>query len=137
MAKFNEELQTKIIELLGTEFFSISQTCKILGISRQIFYTWMNEKPEFKTEVEEAIKYRNEELMSLAYMSIKKRLKEGTTVVEKDTYIPDETDDSRLKFKSRTITTKDYMPDLRTVRMILDRNDKQSHTSSETRKTGK
>lgn len=137
MAKFNEELQAKIIELLGTEFLSISQTCKILGISRQIFYKWISEKPEFKEEVEETIKHRNEELMSLAYISIKKRLKEGTTVIEKDTYIPDETDDSRLKFKSRTITTKDYMPDMRTIKMIFDRNDKQSYKSSDMKKTDK
>ncbi len=136
MAKFNEELKERVIEMLEFEFLSISQICKILHISRQSFYTWMNEKPEFKAQVEEAVKHRNEELLAMAYSSIKKRLKDGRTVVEKDTYIADESDDTRLKFKSRTITTKDYMPDLRTIRMIIDRNDRQSDALS-SRKTGK
>jgi len=135
MAKFSEQLQEKIIELLETEFFSISQICKIQGISRQIFYKWMNEKPEFKEKIDEAIKYRNEELIALAYISIKKRLKEGRTVIEKDIYIPDETDDTHLKFKSRTVTTKDYLPDLRTIKVIFDRNDSQSQSFLENKKT--
>ena len=129
MAKFNGELQEKVIDLLECEFLSVTQTCKALGISRQIFYKWINEKPEFRKEVDQALKHRNEELLAMAYSSIKKRLREGVTVVEKDVYIPDELDETKLKFKSRTITTKDYMPDLRTVKMVFDRSERQSLTS--------
>lgn len=125
MAKFNEKLQGKIAELIEAEFFSISQVCKALGISRQIFYRWMNDKPAFRESVEQALECRNEELLSQAYMSIKKQLADGVSVTEKDTYIPDKSDETRLVFKSRTVTTKEYIPDLRTVKILLDGNSKR------------
>lgn len=48
MAKYSEELRKKAAELVEIEFLSVSQVCKALGISRQAFYTWMDEKSDFK-----------------------------------------------------------------------------------------
>lgn len=124
MAKYSEELREKVATLIEVDFFSVSQVCKALGISRQIFYSWINDKPDFKTRIEEAMSIKNETLLSMAYSSIKRRLENGMSVEEKDTYVPDKEDPEKLIFKSRIIKRKEYLPDLRTIKMVLNRNDR-------------
>lgn len=124
MAKYSEELKEKAAELIEIEFFSVLQVCKALGISRQAFYTWMNEKPDFKESIEEAMNLKNETLLSMAYSSIKKRLEGCTFEEERDVYVPDENNPTKLLFKSRTIKRKERLPDLHTIKMILNRNDR-------------
>ncbi len=125
MAKYNEQIKEKAIELIEDEFFSISQVCKALNISRQAFYGWMKEKPDFAESVNEAMLRRDEAILAMAYSSISKRLKDGKTVIEKDIYVPDEYNPGNLKLKSRVVTRKDYHPDPATIKMILERNDKK------------
>lgn len=124
MAKYSEELKEKAAELIEVEFFSVLQVCKALGISRQAFYTWMNEKPDFKESIEEAMNLKNEMLLSMAYSSIKKRLEGCTFEEERDVYVPDENNPAKLLFKSRMIKRKERLPDLHTIKMILNRNDR-------------
>lgn len=124
MAKYSEELRKKAAELVEIEFFSVSQVCKALGISRQAFYTWMDEKSDFKKSMVRAMNLKNETLLSMAYSSIKKRLEGGMIEEEKDIYVPDENNPAKLLFKSRTIRRKECLPDLHTIKMILNRNDR-------------
>ncbi|MBB4036465.1 hypothetical protein GGR21_002367 [Dysgonomonas hofstadii] len=125
MAKYNETLATRITTLIAEELCSVSDICKATGISRNTFYKWKRENPAFSHEIEDAMEYRSEVLLSMAYSSIKQRLERHTIAEEKDTYIPDETDSGNLKFKSRIIRKKERLPDLRTIKMILDRADKK------------
>ncbi|GAB6123162.1 helix-turn-helix domain-containing protein [Dysgonomonas termitidis] len=124
MAKYNQELAEKITSLIAEELCSISDICKATGISRNTFYKWKRENPGFDKEIEDAMSYRNEILLSMAYSSIKQRLGRYTLIEEKDIYTPDETNPEEMIFKSKTVHKKEYLPDLRTIKMILDRADK-------------
>ena len=132
MAKYNETLANRITTLIAEQLCSISDICKATGISRNTFYKWKRENPGFNEEIEEAMEYRNEELLSMAYSSIRQRLERHTIVEEKDTYTPDENDPEKLKFKSKVIRKKEHLSDLRTIKMILDRADKQKEKKSVT-----
>ncbi len=124
MAKYNQELAERITSLMAEELCSVSDICKATGISRNTFYKWKRENPDFDKDVEDAMSYRNEVLLSMAYSSIKQRLERHTLVEEKDTYTPNEAAPEEMVFKSKTVHKKEYLPDLRTIKMILDRADK-------------
>ncbi|MDH6308232.1 transposase-like protein [Dysgonomonas sp. PFB1-18] len=125
MAKYSDELTEKIVELLVDKFYSITEVCKALGISRKTFYSWQDSKPEFSTAIEDAMRHRRDTLLSMAHSTIRRRLEGGMLTEEKYIYVPDENNPSKLILKSRVICTKEYLPDLRTIKMILDREDKR------------
>jgi len=125
MAKYGTELTEKIISLIEDEFFTISQVCKATGISRQTFYYWMDTKDDFRQEIEQAVARREAEMMTMVQASLKKKLEGFYTTVEKDIYVPDEYT-GEIVFKQKTVTKKECPPDLRTIKMLLDRQDKKT-----------
>ena len=129
MAKYSTELTEKIVSLLEDEFFTVSQVCKATGISRETYYCWMNTRGDFRSEVEQAVARREAELMTMVHASLKKKLEGYYTTVEKDIYVPDG-HTGELVFKQKTVTKKECPPDLRTIKMLLDRQDKNSPSRS-------
>ena len=129
MAKYSTELTEKIVSLLEDEFFTVSQACKATGISRETYYCWMNTRGDFRSEVEQAVARREAELMTMVHASLKKKLEGYYTTVEKDIYVPDG-HTGELVFKQKTVTKKECPPDLRTIKMLLDRQDKNSSSRS-------
>ncbi|SBW03456.1 helix-turn-helix domain-containing protein [uncultured Dysgonomonas sp.] len=125
MAKYSTELTEKIVSLLEDEFFTVSQVCKATGISRETYYCWMNTRGDFRSEVEQAVARREAELMTVMHSSLKKKLEGYYTTVEKDIYVPNG-HTGELVFKQKTVTKKECPPDLRTIKMLLDRQDKDS-----------
>jgi len=125
MAKYGTELTEKIISLIEDEFFTLSQVCKATGISRQTFYYWMDTKDNFRQEIEQAVARREAEMMTMVQASLKKKLEGFYTTVEKDIYVPDEYT-GEIVFKQKTVTKKECPPDLRTIKMLLDRQDKKT-----------
>lgn len=125
MTKYSEKLTETIVDLITEELFSITEICKGLNISRKTFYSWTKTKPEFREEIDRAIEQRDETVLVMAHSSLKERLSNYTLTEEKDTYIPDESDPSILVLKSKIIRKKEYLPDLRTIKMVLDRADKK------------
>jgi transposase-like protein len=125
MTKYSEKLTETIVDLITEELFSITEICKGLNISRKTFYSWTKTKPEFREEIDRAIEQRDETVLAMAHSSLKERLSNYTLTEEKDTYIPDESDPSVLVLKSKIIRKKEYLPDLRTIKMVLDRADKK------------
>ncbi|MBB4034488.1 hypothetical protein GGR21_000373 [Dysgonomonas hofstadii] len=136
MAKYSIELAQKMAGLIADEFYTISEVCMATGVSRQAFYNWMDSKEEFRLEIEQAMKHRETELMGIVQASLKKKLEGYYTLVEKDVYVPDETTGEAV-LKSKTITKKECPPDLRTIKMLLDRNDKKDSSQSQTGKDEK
>ena len=128
MAKYSTELTEKIVSLLEDEFFTVSQVCKATGISRETYYCWMNTRGDFRSEVEQAVARREAELMTMIHASLKKKLEGYYTTVEKDIYVPDG-HTGELVFKQKTVTKKECPPDLRTIKMLLDRKDKKDSLS--------
>jgi AcrR family transcriptional regulator len=128
MAKYGAELTEKIVDLIEDEFFTVSQVCKATGISRQTFYFWMDTKDDFRREIEQAMARREAEMMTMVQASLKKKLEGYYTTVEKDIYVPNEYT-GEVVFKQKTITKKECPPDLRTIKMLLDRQDKKTASS--------
>ena len=139
MAKYGAELTEKIVNLIEEEFFTVSQVCKAVSISRETFYSWMNTRDDFRSEVEQAVTRREAELMMMVHASLKKKLEGYYTTVEKDIYVPGE-HTGELVFKQKTITKKECPPDLRTIKMLLERQDRKnvlSRSSQEEEKAAK
>ncbi len=130
MAKYSDELVDKIVELIEVELCSVAEICMAMNISRKTFYSWMKTKPEFSAEISRAQEHRDEVLLSLAHSSLKKRLSNYMLTEEKDTYIPDEANPSKLILKSKIICKKEYLPDLQTIKMVLARADKKKERAA-------
>ena len=122
MAKYSEELVDKVVFLIEEEFYTTTQVCKALGFSRQAYYSWMDTKPGFRKEVDMAVSRRSEAMQTMMQVALKKKLEGYMTTVEKDIYVPDERNPDKLVFKSKVIIKKECPPDLRTIKMLLDRN---------------
>ncbi|HMM03288.1 MULTISPECIES: hypothetical protein [unclassified Dysgonomonas] len=122
MAKYSEELVDKVVFLIEEEFYTTTQVCKALGFSRQAYYSWMDTKPGFRKEVDMAVSRRSEAMQTMMQAALKKKLEGYMTTVEKDIYVPDERNPDKLVFKSKVIIKKECPPDLRTIKMLLDRN---------------
>ncbi len=122
MAKYSEELVDKVVFLIEEEFYTTTQVCRALGFSRQAYYGWLDTKPGFRKEVDMAVSRRSEAMQTMMQAALKKKLEGYMTTVEKDIYVPDERNPDELVFKSKVIIKKECPPDLRTIKMLLDRN---------------
>jgi len=51
-SKSNDELKNRFIDAMGKTFGNISQSCRIVKISRPMPYIWCKEDPKFKERFE-------------------------------------------------------------------------------------
>lgn len=131
MAKYSEELVDKVVFLIEEEFYTTTQVCRALGFSRLAYYGWLDTKPGFRKEVDMAVSRRSEAMQTMMLAALKKKLEGYMTTVEKDIYVPDERNPDELVFKSKVIIKKECPPDLRTIKMLLDRNSPSQHPQGE------
>ncbi|WP_036930263.1 hypothetical protein [Prevotella sp. 10(H)] len=131
MAKFNNKLATRIIEMIEQDLFGISEICKILHIAPKTFYEWRKTKPEFNEAVEAAIDHREESLVASARMGLKQLLEGYIQKEEKITYIPDKNNPAEDIEKNRIIKKKHCAPSIRAIRYVLERNDKMKEKKAE------
>ena len=124
MAKYNEESVEKIVLLIEDDFCSVAEICRVMGISRKTFYTWKDTKPELAREITNAENRREERTRQMLYSSLKKRLDGYILVEEKEIYMPDANNPEGISLQSKTIKRKNCLPDLRTIKLLLDRQDK-------------
>ncbi|MDR1502549.1 MAG: helix-turn-helix domain-containing protein, partial [Prevotella sp.] len=124
MAKYNEESVEKIVSLIEDDFCSVAEICRVMGISRKTFYTWKDTKPELAREITNAENRREERTRQMLYSSLKKRLDGYILVEEKEIYMPDANNPEGISLQSKTIKRKNCLPDLRTIKLLLDRQDK-------------
>jgi hypothetical protein len=101
-----------------------------MGISRKTFYGWKDTKPELAREIAKAESKREERIRQMLYSSLKKRLDGYTMVEEKETYLPDANNPGEVTLKSKTIRKKNCLPDFRTVKLLLERQDKMDKAIS-------
>ena len=126
MAKYSEESVEKIVSLIEDDFCAVAEICRVMGISRKTFYTWKDTKPELAREISKAENHREERTRQMLYSSLKKRLDGYIMVEEKEIYLPDPGNPEGVSLQSKTIKRKNCLPDLRTIKLLLDRQDKQS-----------
>lgn len=122
MAKYSEKTVEKVTGLIEEGIYSITDICEILHVSRKTFYSWRDSKPEFRKAIEDAMELCEEKLLAKARLSLQKKL-EGYTLTEtKLKYIPDEENPSELKLKEKVVKIKEYAPDNRAIKIVLDRH---------------
>ncbi len=126
MAKYNEESVEKIVSLIEDDFCSVAEICRVMDISRKTFYTWKDTKPELAREISKAENHREERTRQMLYSSLKKRLDGYIMIEEKEIYLPDPGNPEGVSLQSKTIKRKNCLPDLRTIKLLLDRQDKRS-----------
>ena len=112
MAKYNKELVSRIVSLIESDIYTVKEICNMIRISRQTFYDWMENKPEFKQTVDEAMRQRDEMLVSIARASLRKKLEGYTLEEEKVVYVPSKSNPSIQIEKSRVVRKKQYPPNL-------------------------
>ncbi|MDR1716238.1 MAG: helix-turn-helix domain-containing protein [Prevotella sp.] len=124
MAKYCEESVEKIVSLIEDDFCSVAEICRVMGISRKTFYSWKDTKPELAREITNAENRREERTRQMLYSSLKKRLDGYIMVEEKEIYLPDANNPEGVSLQSKTIKRKNCLPDLRTIKLLLDRQDR-------------
>lgn len=110
MAKYNKKIVERILELVRTDSYTILEICEKVGISKDTFFDWRNNKPDFSDLLEKA----NDELYDKMLIVAKKslfKLVEGYTYDERKTItISDK--DGNPKIKEQTIIKKTVSPNL-------------------------
>jgi len=125
MAKYRQELIDEIIKLIESDIYTVKEICFMLNISRQTYYEWLDTRPEFKKAVNEALRHRDEMLVSIARSSLRKRLEGYTITEEKIVYEPCKGNPAMDKEKSRIVKKKECPPDLRAIKYVLEKEEKR------------
>lgn len=128
MAKYNEGVAETIVSLIEDDFCSVAEICRVTGISRKTFYCWKETVPGLAKEIFDAECRREDRIRQMLYSSLKKRLDGYMMVEEKETYLPDEHEPEKLVLQSKVIRRKSCLPDLKTIKLLLDRQDRIADT---------
>ncbi len=123
--KYNDKTAERIVEMIEQDLYGVSEICKILRISRQTFYDWKKNKPEFKEEVEEAFTRREEALIANARIGLKQLLEGYVQKKEKITYVPDKNNPVEDVVKCRVVEKKFCPPSIRAIKYVLDREERR------------
>lgn len=124
MAKYNESVAETIVSLIEDDFCSVAEICRVTGISRKTFYCWKETVPGLAKEIFDAECRRENRVRQMLYSSLKKRLDGHMMVEEKETFLPDELEPEKLVLQSKVIRRKYCLPDLKTIKLLLDRQDR-------------
>lgn len=121
MSKYSEELVNRIVNLIEEDTYTVTEICRMVGITRKSFYEWKEAKPAFKEAIASAQEYCNEKLLAIARRSLKRKI-EGYTLTDVRTiYVPDENEPSGWKLKSKIVREKEYAPDHKAIQIVLEK----------------
>jgi len=125
MAKYRQELVDEIIKLIESDIYTVKEICFMMDISRQTYYEWLDTRPEFKRAVNEALRNRDEMLISIARSSLRKRLEGYTITEERIVYEPCKGNPAMEKEISRVVKKKECPPDLQAIKYVLEKEEKR------------
>ena len=54
MKKYNKKIVEHILTMIRSDTYTITEVCNNVGITRQTFYQWQHDNPEFAQAVEDA-----------------------------------------------------------------------------------
>ena len=74
MAKYTKALVNEICDELATGKHSIADTCKKVGITKETFYQWIKNKPDFSDQIKDAENKRRGSLSEMAKSGLAKLL---------------------------------------------------------------
>ena len=125
MAKYSERIADKIVHYIETEDLPVSEICNVLGICRKTYYLWLDKYPQLNEAIEQARERREEKLMIKARRALELKLEKHMLTTVKYKFVVTGENPEDVKLKEKIITTREYMPDDRTIRTALDLEEKR------------
>lgn len=127
MGKYSKALCDKIAALVEEDNYNVTEICKMIGVSRNMFYHWKATKPMFAKALDEAVEARQERLLQNARKAMRNKLNGRRQIETKTTYvIPKEGDEtSPLVVKEYVVKEKYIQPEISAVIHSLDSQNKQ------------
>lgn len=118
MGKYNKTRVKHIISLIEEDSFTIVEICRLVGISRKVFYEWKATKPEFAESIEDALELREEKLRLTARKAMLKKLEGYKQVETRTTYMSSE-DESDMVVKKCVVREKFCVPETSAITYSL------------------
>lgn len=125
--KFNQKIADTIVEMICSDSYTIRELCRAVNISKQTFYNWQAEHPDFAKSVE----YARLEYMDLMTVNAEKSLLkkiQGENVTEtivrmKPTGTRDGSGKPEATVKEMVTTTRHIPPDTKSLIFTLTNQD--------------
>lgn len=73
--KYSKKIVEQIIQLVEVDSFTVSEICKLAGISKSTFHDWKRTKPDFLDSLKKAQAEFDENLVAEAKRSLMKKVK--------------------------------------------------------------
>ena len=123
MAKYNKKIVKNICSLIKRDSYTIAEICALVGISKETYYQWIKNKPDFADAIKNAKGEYDEFIAAEAKKSLLKKI-QGYTVQEKKVVMvegkdKDETGKYKPKIKEQTIIDRHYQPDTAAIIFTL------------------
>ena len=145
MAKYSKKLVEEICFLIKEDSYTIAEICKKVGISKSVYYKWLEDKVDFLDAIKKAESEFKEDMLVECKRSLRKLIT-GYSVQEKKTITVDsgKKDDKGKpipKIKEQTIVDKHIQPSLGAIIHFQTNQDpenwKNKHSTEVTGKDGK
>lgn len=138
MAKYSAKIVDKIVGLIKSDTYTISEICQLVGVSPATFHRWQDEHEDFRISVEEAHDARTQFFAKEAKKSLLKKIQGYEVTETKVITVPDGGDTSRPTIKEQTTTKRHIQPDTAAIIFTLTNTDpKRWRNRQNTEVTGK
>lgn len=141
MAKYSKDTKDKILDMLRTDTYTLSEICRAVGIGIATFYLWRDKYEDFAQAVEEAKEERMQFFVQEAKKSLLKKIQGYEVKETKLVTIPNKADPSKPIIKEQTTTTKHVQADTAAIIFTLTNGDptrwRNRQTTEVTGKDGK
>lgn len=125
--KYNKKMVDRIVGLIKSDTYTVSEVCRQVGISRMTYSNWLNEYPDFAKAVEEAKEERMQFFVLEAKKSLLKKVQGYDVTETKVVTVPgcgkDESGNPRPAIKEQTVTKKHIQPDTAAIIFTLTNGD--------------
>nr|WP_319268348.1 phBC6A51 family helix-turn-helix protein [uncultured Draconibacterium sp.] len=123
MAKYSKKIVNDICTLIGSDSYTIAEICKQVGITKDTYHRWINEKTDFSDSVKKARGEFDVMIAEEAKKSLLKKVK-GYSVEETRTSYVDK--NGKPKIKEKVTTTKYFQPDTASIIFTLTNKDPEN-----------
>lgn len=145
MKKYNKKIVEHILTMIRSDTYTITEVCNNVGITRQTFYQWQYDNPEFAQAVEDASNELLDKMKVEAKKSLMKKIQGYEVTETKVVTVPGREKDAQGKpkpiIKEQTTTKKHIQADTAAIIFTLTNTDpehwRNRHSTEVTGKDGK
>lgn len=142
MKKYNKRIAERILAMIRSDTYTITELCNNVGISRQTFYNWQNDNSEFAQAVEDASSELLDKMKVEAKKSLLKKIQgydvTETKVVTIPSKVKDEKGNPKPIIKEQTTAKKHIQADTAAIIFTLTNRDPEHWRNRQTTEvTGK